>query len=329
MADEKKGGVAVGKRVRMTKMQQHIILAVLIASVITGASIVFSIYFVKYINFNERVMAEKSEAISNYNQTIKNVGICGSPSSKNADGTVVYTDQDLAKCQPELLNVETLSGTLRYNVMVGMANNVNLESVAREITSGGCYGEGGKRIDFVAEYSNARTTEDRANVLEKMKVCSSLRVVPDALPAKENVEALLASLNQLFLLYKNKEPISLSPAGGAISTSISGVYALPVNLRIEETAETTTGILDNVERSIRTFDVSSATLTWAGQNDEGVETTLELSASAQAYFTTEMTVAEEEVTVRATDKKKTSSVAELNKKVTEEASKTYDKKVGN
>jgi len=45
MADEKKGGVAVGKRVRMTKMQQHIILAVLIASVITGASIVFSIYF--------------------------------------------------------------------------------------------------------------------------------------------------------------------------------------------------------------------------------------------------------------------------------------------
>ena len=51
--------VAVGKRIRITKIQQQMMLAVLGASLVLGAALVFSIFFMKYIIFNTTVIKEK------------------------------------------------------------------------------------------------------------------------------------------------------------------------------------------------------------------------------------------------------------------------------
>ena len=44
--------VAVGKRIKIDKTKQQIMLLVLGASLVFGVCLVFSVFFIKYINFN-------------------------------------------------------------------------------------------------------------------------------------------------------------------------------------------------------------------------------------------------------------------------------------
>ena len=51
--------LAVGKRIRISKMQQHILLIVLVTSLVFGVSLVLSIYFIKYIVFNTKLASSE------------------------------------------------------------------------------------------------------------------------------------------------------------------------------------------------------------------------------------------------------------------------------
>ena len=51
-----------------------------------------------------------------------------------------------------------------------------------------------------------------------------------------------------------------------------------VSLSVEADASFTKKVLDNIERSIREFDISKATIEWSGDN------TLSLRAQAVAYY---------------------------------------------
>ena len=73
------------KREKISKAQQYTILEVLVASLILGACVVISIFLIKYINFNTLIITEKDEAISEYDQTLRNVGICV---DKDKDGAL-------------------------------------------------------------------------------------------------------------------------------------------------------------------------------------------------------------------------------------------------
>ena len=112
------------------------------------------------------------------------------------------------------------------------------------------------------------------------------------MPAFKNEEALLASLNKLFIL-SNWEPESISP-GGSDSEEIetaAGVETLSVNLTINANASTTMNVLDHIERSVREFDIKSAVIEWSG--DDG----LDLQARAYAYYVDESSVAESTKTI--------------------------------
>lgn len=296
MAD--KVEVAVEKRIRIDRTKQQIMLMVLAASLVTGLCLVLSVFFIKYINFNNKVIKEKDASIANYNTTIKNVGIC---IDKNKDGT--YTDDELESCDPETVDVKSLPNTLRYNVLVEMANNQDLESVGREALSN-CYHNGKKR-DFAEAYYKAADEKSKLLQLQMLKMCSSLRAVPDALPASKNEEALMASLNQVFRI-SNYDPEALSPAGGSPVSTIEGVGVIPVSLSIPKTKmQKTMEILQNIERSIRTFQVTSASIKWSS-NEDG-ENMLELSAQANSYYAEEKEAVEETKTVYASNKAKKSA----------------------
>lgn len=298
--------VAVGKRIKISKIQQHMMLAALGTSLIFGISLVFSIYFIKYISFNTKVIGEKDKAISNYYKTIKNVGIC---TTTNKDGR--YSDADLKKCNPETINAEDLPGTLRNNVLIGMTKeNNDLESVARDSQSN-CYDGNNRKIDFSKQYREASQLEDeekreqaRENAFYMLKMCSSLRVVPDALPASRNDAALLSSINQIFI-ESGLSPDALSPSKNSVQTPIASLETIPVAISLKDDVVNTTRLLQNLEKSIRAFSFRTATISWK-EEDDGKQK-LELSAQAIAFYTNRITASENKKTITAKSNKKKGS----------------------
>ena len=123
-------------------------------------------------------------------------------------------------------------------------------------------------------------------------------MIPDALPAYKNEEALLASLNQLFLV-SGWEPEALSPSGNtATSTFGANLNAISVNLSIEANSATTMNVLNNIERSIREFDIERATIEWGGNNN------LVFRGQATAYYMNPSTITETIKTITAEGGKK-------------------------
>ena len=181
-----------------------------------------------------------------------------------------------------------------------MAANTNLESVARD-SQKNCFDESGKRIDFTAAYSKATSDDERSYDLKMIKMCSALRVVPDALPAQKNDEALLASLNQIFLL-SGFEPEQLSPGTNYKQSRVTGVSTIPVSLTVKRNEAETMAIISNIEKSIRAFSLSSAQIKW-GSNLGNGNMKLELLAQGAAFYSAETTVQEKTEIVRAKDDK--------------------------
>lgn len=283
--------VAAGtKREKISKAQQLTMLEVLGASLVLGTCLVLMGFIGKYIEFNSRVITEKNEAISDYSQVIKNVGIC-----VDTDKNGRLDDKELEKCDANAVQLSQVPGSLRYNVLENMALDENLESVARK-RNADCYDEDGKRRDFNKEYDSATDATGRQLALQGMKICSSLRVVSDALPAQKNTEALMASLNQIFIT-SGWEPESIAPRDEKVTlTDLTGVEAIPVTLRVNGDAATVIRVINNIDRSIRDFDVTSATIEW---NNSG----LSLQARANAYYLDEIWGLETIKTIRAGDKK--------------------------
>jgi len=117
--------------------------------------------------------------------------------------------------------------------------------------------------------------------LEAIRECSALRVIPDALPATHNPEALLASLNQIFLL-TGTSPESLAPSDSNALSPITGVGAIPVSLSISGDSTLTRNLLDNIERSIRTFEMGNVSIEWRGDD------AILLRGQATAFYSSEV-----------------------------------------
>lgn len=279
------------KREKISKAQQLTMLEVLGASLVLGTCIVLAIFLMKYINFNTRIITAKNEAISQYDQSIRNVGVC-----QDTDGNGRLSDEELAACEPNTVDLNQIAGTLRYNTLAQMALNDDLEAVARKRVEA-CYDENGERINFVELYNQATDETERQQYTELSKVCTALRVVPDALPAQKNTEALMASLNQIFLL-SGVEPERLAPRDDVVKSPIDGIEVIPVSLRIQNTAPVVLTTLDKIEHSIREFDITTATIEWVSGG-------LSLQASANAYYLSELPELEVTKTLRASTKSQT------------------------
>lgn len=291
MAENNKGP-ATSKRRRISRAQQYTMLEVLGASLVLGSCIVIATFLIKYINFNTKIISAKDEAISAYDQTIRNVGIC-----VDSDKNGRLSNEELEKCNPDEVKLDAVKDSLRYKVYSTMAQNADLESVARQ-RNASCYDETGERIDFDALYELTTDETEKQQYLQASRICSALRVIPDALPSVKNTEALMASLNQI-LIITGWEPDRLAPRDDAVASDIVGVEAIPLSLRVESTDAVVLGVLHNIERSIREFDITSATIEWTNFG-------LNLNASANAYYLSELPALEKVQTVYATPKARSS-----------------------
>lgn len=289
--------VAIGKRAKISEAQQYMLLAVLGASVILGIAISLTIHFVKQISFNTTVIMAEDEAIASYSNVIKSTGICKSPKGD------VYSDEELKNCNPDNIEVSQIPGTLRANILENLAANEALNSVPKEANSTCINPNTDKNytyeeLDDIYDDAAKNGSEALTAASQLIKSCSALRVIPDALPAFRNEEALLASLNKLFI-ESGWQPESLSPSGSSTSSSLAkNLNAISVRLSVEADTSTTMKVLDNIERSIREFDIERATIEWGGDN------TLTLQAQATAYYMNESSITETTKTLTAEEQSK-------------------------
>lgn len=267
--------ISLGKRAKISQAQQYMILSVLGASIFLGAAVAVVVKSITKISFNSNVIVAQDQSIVSFSDTIKNIGICAKPSGS------VYTDEELKKCSPNSISATSVPGTLRSNILEVLAASPALESVASQGNSNCINPATSKNYTYEeleANYEAAGTDSELADASALIKSCSALRVIPDALPAFENEEALLASVDKIFRL-SGTEPESLSPTG---ETDVSGfgnnLYTISVRLGIEAGAGTVNNLLKNVERSIRNFNVERATIKWSS-NDA-----INFQANATAFY---------------------------------------------
>lgn len=275
------------KRARISKAQRVTLVEVLAASLVLGTCIVVANFLIKYIQFNTIVITAKNDAISEYDQTLRNVGVC-----VDSDKNGRLNDAEIAACKPNEISLSQVQGTLRYNVYEVMAQNEALESVARQHEADGvCFNDEGELRDFTDEYNNATNDTEREQALLGTKSCSALRVLADALPAHKNTEALMASLNDIFII-SELEPESISPRDDVVTSVVEGVGVIPVLFRMEADGPMIIRVLNNIERSIRDFDITTASFEWT---NGGVSARVE----ANAYYLEDLLSPEVTITVRA------------------------------
>lgn len=296
----KKNDASKTKRFKINEAQKTMLMGVFGASIVLGAALVAIIYFVKYINFNNKVITEKTEAIVNYSKTISNTGTCKKPKSK--DG--VYTLDELKKCHPDDIEAADVPGSLRNNILVNMASNVNLETVARNSLSVCINPDSGENYTYKElndMYEGASNDEERIYYFGMVKLCSALRVIPDALPTTKNEEALMSSLNKIFIL-SDWAPESLRPIDDSGSSDIAGLNTMPLALSVDGDIAVTLKVISNIEKSIRAFTIDTANIKWSGELNGADQ--LELTARAKAYYVNQSQFKETKKTVSAKENAK-------------------------
>lgn len=270
---------ALTKANKISEARQYALIAVFAASIFFGVAISTVLHFIGQISFNAVVIAEEDKTIVTLSDTIKNVGICTAPKGKT------YTDDELRRCNPNSLDVAFVPNTLRSNILQNMAANEALTSVPKEDLSYCVNSETGKNYTYseLNKFYNEAIDEDDSQKIvaatELIQICSALRIIPDALPSYRNEEALLSSLNRVFIM-SNWEPEGLSPAGTYEDAEFgTNLYTLPFQLSVDADTATTMRVLNNIERSIREFDIRRATIEWSA------ESSLTLNAELNAYYT--------------------------------------------
>lgn len=279
--------IAIGKRAKISEAQQHMLLAVFGTSVLLGIAISLGSHFYQQISFNTKVIAATESSIAMYSDVIKSTGVCKKPNGS------VYSDEELSKCNPYGVELSEIEGTLRFNILENLAANQALNSVSKK-DNNDCKDAEGKTYtyeDLNQMYKDARGPEQLQEASNRIRSCSALRIIPDALPAFRNEEALLASLNKLFNI-SNWEPESIAPGGTADISGIGqNLNAIAVNFTVDADTGTVKRVLDSIERSIREFDINRINIEWA--NDD----VLTLQTHAQAYYMNESSITESAKTI--------------------------------
>lgn len=275
---------------KISKAQQATILEVLVASLLVGAAFMVSIWLVRYIMFNAKVITGKDEALNNYETSVINTGACD---DSNGDGKL--SDSELKNCDPDTTSLATVPNTLRSNVMVNMANSRALESVQRSLASS-CYDDYGQVINYLALYERATSDAEREYYLSLYQTCSALRVIPDALPSQLNIEAAMASLNYLFNV-AGVTPETMTPEGTTQTATIGSgnLMSTSINFLMETDERNILNMLETIERSIRDYNFTNISIDVNNSN-------LNFSGSVDVYYVEDSTLVETNKTIRGSSK---------------------------
>lgn len=265
-------GASVLKRLKITKAQRTMFVAVCLASIALGVTFVLVVYFAKVISFQGKLLTQKGYVVDALKQ-----------------------DQT---------NLSQLAGQIS-----NLTKNENLESVARTRTVTDCSGYYG--IDMSLE--GVKTEEE----VEKVRRCSSLRVIPDAMPATSGTVSLddvdTTTRIQLDLIMDragvdlsadSDSAVSVEETGySGSSTSTSGSILEPysmleANVNIDGDLSKMKTFLSTIDKTIRNFDLQNATI----EIPSGDTTDFTFSGSYYAYYTNPVDLQIQKRTICADEK---------------------------
>lgn len=265
-------GASVLKRLKITKAQRTMFIAVCLASIALGITFVLAVYFAKIISFQGKLLTQKGYVVDALTQDQK--------------------------------NLSTLAGQIS-----DLTKNENLESVARTRTVTDCSGYYG--IDMSLE--GVKTEEE----VEKVRRCSSLRVIPDAMPATSETVSLddVDTTTRIQLdLIMDKAGVDLSADSDSAvsveetgysgsSTSTSGAILEPysmleANVNIEGDLSKMKTFLSTIDKTIRNFDLQNATI----EIPSGDTSDFTFTGSYYAYYTNPVDLQIQKRTICADEK---------------------------
>lgn len=180
----------------------------------------------------------------------------------------------IADYDTSLKNLPTLNSSIQ-----SLTTNFDLETVAR------------------SRDTQCEALQGVSSGVGTLRECTALRVIPDALPATRNPEALLASLNQIFKI-SGTSPESLSPSDNVVTSPVPNVDVIPITLSISGNSSLVSTVLSNIERSIRTFEMGSITIEWRGENS------VLLRGQANAFYSSEKVAELKTKVIKADDNAK-------------------------
>jgi hypothetical protein len=154
--------------------------------------------------------------------------------------------------------------------------------------------------------------------LELARTCSALRIIPDALPSSLNEEATMASFNQLMVwadpsieiesigsadttvpAFSGSDSTTSSSNSNSSSSETTGskggvLNGIGISTTIKGQTENVYNILDTIEKSVRNYDIVSASITFTGggKDDSGntVESGIELNGVFRGYYSTPVNI---------------------------------------
>ena len=160
-------------------------------------------------------------------------------------------------------------------VIAGLSTNEYLESVAR------------MRGQDCKDFQTAVGETVKLSDLERVRECSALRVITDALPYTENQDTALTSFYILLILAKNGASIEHLGASEFEKSVVGDVTLSHMSITAEfnDSPESVMSSLKSIEKSIRNFDIQHASISY-GKNDSE-EPTLSVTASFYSYNATQ------------------------------------------
>ena len=250
MAKEEKG-TALLKRVKIDKAQRNMFIAVCISSIIVGVSLVASVWFVRKIKFNKKIISQSDKVITDLKSSISNLA------------------------------------ALKMNV-ADLTSNENLEVVAREKDkkNGGVSKYCEKYIN--AEINNEEGVKDveMARTCSALRLIpDALPSVENQEATFGSFETLI--MNNLSYDNLSANSGSSYSAYTSDSTNVTDtVHTISANLTAVDTQTRIYNGLSSIERSIRNYDISNITITWTDEtrSDDGIE----LNATFDAYYADEV-----------------------------------------
>lgn len=159
------------------------------------------------------------------------------------------------------------------NSVSGLSTNEYLESVSR-MRGSNCEGFDEQGMDGSYSLSD----------LPKVRECSALRVITDALPYTRNQDSALTSFYILLLLADHGASIDNISATDFESIEVGDVSlsTMKINADFKDSQGAIQRSLESIERSIRNFNISKATLSYSEDEETGL-TQLTLSAAFQSF----------------------------------------------
>ena len=280
-------GVSIAKRAKISKAEQNMFVAVCLASILLGITIVGVYQLVTAIQFNGKVLAE---------------------TAKIRDDVKTYQD-----------NLSSLKTSITQ-----LSSNENLESVGRENPE--CEGYTAPNAEIGDENTNVDLTKTRTcsalrvvgdalpsltsnndfegtlNSFIKLLVHDNNDVNIETLGLNESLEYTVTVDEEGDATAEDSNDGSDDGSDGDSGAKGLNIKVMGISMNAKDNANKIKKMMSSIEDSIRNYDIRNVTISWSEQEvDESgqLEPIIDLNATYSAYYSSSVSVYPRRITICA------------------------------